>query len=154
MQLPRLARWRMSVQNRFPVQLTMSRIGNHTRLMPNLLKVMIIHTSMYIYHTCICIYLVTTGLCIYSCIYVSVVYPFLEIRKLCIGMINDLGVITQTTSIYLESLVDIDIVRELCIRIHTSIEHNRQITLGRITSLCISGLSIIAPSQQLAATSR
>jgi len=109
---------------------------------------------VYIVYTYISIYLVTMDLSLYLCVHVSVVYPFLEIRKLCTGMINDLGVITQTTSIYLESLVDIDIVRELCIRIHTSIEHNRQITLGRITSLCISGLSIIAPSQQLAATSR
>ena len=86
--------------------------------------------------------------------YLSVVYPFLEIRKLCTGMIKDLGVITQTTSIYLERLVDIGIVRELYIRIHTAIEHNRQITLWSITSLCISGLSIIPLAQQLAATSR
>ena len=28
----------------FPVQLTTSKIGNHTRLMPNLLKVMTTHT--------------------------------------------------------------------------------------------------------------
>ena len=34
----------------FPVQLTTSRIGNHTRLMPNLLCVMTIHT--YIYTCC------------------------------------------------------------------------------------------------------